>query len=280
MRTISTPKFSVSEAENKLSNALKSQAVTWSANGKSASGTMYIYQEANKEYVQKYEDTSGNVFTVSPSTLDYTGGSVSVTMNIKVYTTYSYTSGSTRTATNTQAGSVTSNASWLPAPSGQGWSGTKTVTVGTNSGSSSRTGTLTAKGTLTGRTMTAIVTQEYQKPVATTNTLTIYFDKPGGINSWHVDTYTNVMGNGLNATYTLNRLSTDGPITIGVSMSYGSYATQMLGAYYSGGPVDVSMSSSMGGSSANYLELNEPQDINATIYWVPTSSSEVFFDCS
>jgi hypothetical protein len=75
-------------------------------------------------------------------------------------------------------------------------------------------------------------------------------------------------------------LSTDGPITIGVAMHYGSYATQILGAYYSGGSVDVSMSSSTGGASSNYLELNEPQDINATIYWLPTSSDEIIFDCS
>lgn len=81
---------------------VKSQAVTWSANGKSASGTMYIYQEANK--IESYNYGSWNiVISANPTTIAASGGTSTITASCSRSKTPVYTSGSTGTATSESA---------------------------------------------------------------------------------------------------------------------------------------------------------------------------------
>lgn len=81
---------------------VKSQAVTWSANGKSASGTMYIYQEANK--IESYNYGSWNIgITANPTTIAASGGTSTITSSCTRSKTPVYTSGSTGTATSESA---------------------------------------------------------------------------------------------------------------------------------------------------------------------------------
>jgi len=70
-----------------------SQQVIWSANGKSASAWMYVYQEANA-----ITSTSGSVsLSYTPSRIDYTGGSAYP--NLSVTATSRFTSGSSKSRT-------------------------------------------------------------------------------------------------------------------------------------------------------------------------------------
>ena len=115
---------------------VKSQAVTWSANGKSASGTMYIYQEANS--IDSYNYSSWNIaISANPTTIAASGGTSTITASCMRTKTPVYTSGSTGTAT-------TESATPTLAISGTGFtlSGT-TVTVSRNKGAA-RTATVTA----------------------------------------------------------------------------------------------------------------------------------------
>jgi hypothetical protein len=81
---------------------VKSQVVTWSANGKSASGTMYIYQEANK--IESYNYGSWNIgITANPTTIAASGGTSTITASCTRTKTPVYTSGSTGTATSESA---------------------------------------------------------------------------------------------------------------------------------------------------------------------------------
>lgn len=81
---------------------VKSQAVTWSANGKSASGTMYIYQEANK--IESYNYGSWNIaISANPTTIAASGGTSTITASCTRTKTPVYTSGSTGTATTESA---------------------------------------------------------------------------------------------------------------------------------------------------------------------------------
>lgn len=81
---------------------VKSQAVTWSANGKSASGTMYIYQEANA--IKSYNYGSWNIsISANPTSLPATGGTSTITSSCTRSKTPIYTSGSTGTATTESA---------------------------------------------------------------------------------------------------------------------------------------------------------------------------------
>lgn len=70
-----------------------SQQVTWSANGKSASAWMYVYQAANA-----ITSTSGSVsLSYTPSRIDYTGGSAYP--NLSVTAISKFTSGSSKSRT-------------------------------------------------------------------------------------------------------------------------------------------------------------------------------------
>lgn len=81
---------------------VKSQAVTWSANGKSASRTMYIYQAANS--IDSYNYGSWNIaISANPTTIAASGGTSTITASCSRSKTPVYTSGSTGTATSESA---------------------------------------------------------------------------------------------------------------------------------------------------------------------------------
>ena len=88
---------------------VKSQAVTWSANGKSASETMYIYQEANTVIDDNYDEhlsSYGTPEMVIISDITAAGGTARAAGVVRnTYTYYDlYTSGSTVPYTRTKAG--------------------------------------------------------------------------------------------------------------------------------------------------------------------------------
>lgn len=81
---------------------VKSQAVTWSANGKSASGTIYIDQAANR--IESYNYGSWNIaISANPTTIAASGGTSTITSSCTKTKTLVYTSGSTGTATTESA---------------------------------------------------------------------------------------------------------------------------------------------------------------------------------
>lgn len=89
---------------------VKSQAVTWSANGKSASETMYIYQEANAVIDNNYDEHLSSYGTpemvIESNLITAAGGTARATGVVRnTYTYYDlYTSGSTVPYTRTKAG--------------------------------------------------------------------------------------------------------------------------------------------------------------------------------
>ena len=113
-----------------------SQQVIWSANGKSASAWMYVYQEANA-----ITSTSGSVsLSYTPSRIDYTGGSAYP--NLSVTATSKFTSGSSK--------SRTLSSSEYSATYGGAANSYGTITASRNSGSErSFTATVTVTSTAT-----------------------------------------------------------------------------------------------------------------------------------
>lgn len=89
---------------------VKSQVVTWSANGKSASRTMYIYQEANAVIDDNYDEHLSSYGTpemvIVSNLITAAGGTARATGVVRnTYTYYNlYTSGSTVPYTRTKAG--------------------------------------------------------------------------------------------------------------------------------------------------------------------------------
>lgn len=115
---------------------VKSQAVTWSANGKSASGTMYIYQEANS--IDSYNYSSWNIaISANPTTIAASGGTSIITTSCTRTKTPVYTSGSTGTAT-------TESATPTLAISGTGFTLSGTTVTASKNNVASRTATVTA----------------------------------------------------------------------------------------------------------------------------------------
>lgn len=117
---------------------VKSQAVTWSANGKSTSGTMYIYQEANA--IKSYNYGSWNIsISANPISLPATGGTSTITSSYTRSKTPVYTSGATGTATNEN---VTPKLTLTTNPGGFTLSGNKLTA--TNNPVAARTAVVTA----------------------------------------------------------------------------------------------------------------------------------------
>lgn len=115
---------------------VKSQTVTWSANGKSASGTMYIYQEANK--IESYNYGSWNIgITANPTTIAASGGTSTINARCTRTKTPVYTSGSTGTAT-------TESATPTLAISGTGFTLSGTTVTASKNNVAARTATVTA----------------------------------------------------------------------------------------------------------------------------------------
>lgn len=117
---------------------VKSQAVTWSANGKSTSGTMYIYQEANA--IKSYNYGSWNIsISANPISLPATGGTSTITSSCTRSKTPVYTSGATGTATNEN---VTPTLALTTNPGGFTLSGNKLTAI--NNPVTARTAVVTA----------------------------------------------------------------------------------------------------------------------------------------
>jgi hypothetical protein len=115
---------------------VKSQAVTWSANGKSASGTMYIYQAANS--IDSYNYSSWNIaISANPTTIAASGGTSTITASCTRTKTPVYTSGSTGTAT-------TESATPTLAISGTGFTLSGTTVTASKNNVAARTATVTA----------------------------------------------------------------------------------------------------------------------------------------
>lgn len=78
---------------------VKSQAVIWSANGKSAGATMYIYQEANE--IISYNYTEWKIFLrANPTTIPASGGTSQLTNSAMRDRIPVYTSGATGSSTS------------------------------------------------------------------------------------------------------------------------------------------------------------------------------------
>lgn len=115
---------------------VKSQVVTWSANDKSASGTMYIYQAANA--IDSYNYGSWNIaISANPTTIAASGGTSTITASCTRTKTPVYTSGSTGTAT-------TESATPTLAISGAGFTLSRTTVTASKNNVASRTATVTA----------------------------------------------------------------------------------------------------------------------------------------
>lgn len=115
---------------------VKSQVVTWSANGKSASGTMYIYQAANA--IDSYNYGSWNIaISANPTTIAASGGTSTITASCTRTKTPVYTSGSTGTAT-------TESATPTLAISGAGFTLSGTTVTASKNNVAARTAIVTA----------------------------------------------------------------------------------------------------------------------------------------
>lgn len=115
---------------------VKSQPVIWSANGKSASGTMYIYQAANS--IDSYNYGSWNIaISANPTTIAASGGTSTITASCTRTKTPVYTSGSTGTAT-------TESATPTLAISGTGFTLSGTTVTASKNNVAARTATVTA----------------------------------------------------------------------------------------------------------------------------------------
>lgn len=115
---------------------VKSQVVTWSANGKSASGTMYIYQAANA--IDSYNYGSWNIaISANPTIIAASGGTSTITASCTRTKTPVYTSGSTGTAT-------TESATPTLAISGTGFTLSGTTVTASKNNVAARTAIVTA----------------------------------------------------------------------------------------------------------------------------------------
>lgn len=108
----------------------------WVANGKSADGFMYIYQEANK--IESYNYGSWNiVISANPTTIAASGGTSTIIASCTRTKTPVYTSGSTGTAT-------TESATPTLAISGTGFTLSGTTVTASKNNVAARTATVTA----------------------------------------------------------------------------------------------------------------------------------------
>lgn len=108
----------------------------WAANGKSADGYMYIYQEANK--IESYNYGSWNiVISANPTTIAASGGTSTIIASCTRIKTPVYTSGSTGTAT-------TESATPTLAISGTGFTLSGTTVTASKNNVAARTATVTA----------------------------------------------------------------------------------------------------------------------------------------
>lgn len=115
---------------------VKSQNFGWYDNGESVTGTMYIYQEANK--IESYNYGSWNIaISANPTTIAASGGTSTITASCTRTKTPVYTSGSTGTAT-------TESATPTLAISGAGFTLSGTTVTASKNNVAARTAIVTA----------------------------------------------------------------------------------------------------------------------------------------
>lgn len=115
---------------------VKSQNFGWYAHDESASGTMYIYQEANS--IDSYNYSNWNIaISANPTTIAASGGTSIITTSCTRTKTPVYTSGSTGTAT-------TESATPTLAISGAGFTLSGTTVTASKNNVAARTATVTA----------------------------------------------------------------------------------------------------------------------------------------
>lgn len=142
---------------------VKSQDVTWSANGKSASGTMYIYQQENKVVSTEYAIPVISTFTYPD--IPAKGGTVTPTLVWSQTAEDTYTSEQSKDRTITTGGTVTYSGSAVNFQNGSYTQGTK----GTTESARNKCITATVTVVVNGRTGTK-TTDIYQ--AANTKTTT------------------------------------------------------------------------------------------------------------
>ena len=117
---------------------VRTHVFIWVANGKSADGYMYIYQEANQ--IESYNYGSWNIaISANPTTIAASGGTSTITASCSRSKTPVYTSGSTGTATSESA---TPTLALTTNPGGFTLSGNKLTAV--NNPIGAKTATVTA----------------------------------------------------------------------------------------------------------------------------------------
>lgn len=115
---------------------VKTHGFIWAANGKSADGYMYIYQEANQ--IESYNYGSWTIaISANPTSLPASGGTSTITASCTRTKTPVYTSGSTGTAT-------TESATPTLAISGTGFTLSGTTVTASKNNVAARTATVTA----------------------------------------------------------------------------------------------------------------------------------------
>lgn len=115
---------------------VKTHGFIWAANGKSADGYMYIYQEANQ--IESYNYGSWNIaVSANPTTIAASGGTSTITASCTRTKTPVYTSGSTGTAT-------TESATPTLAISGTGFTLSGTTVTASKNNVAARTAIVTA----------------------------------------------------------------------------------------------------------------------------------------
>lgn len=115
---------------------VKTHGFYWAANGKSADGFMYIYQEANQ--IESYNYGSWNIaISANPTTIAASGGTSTIAASCTRTKTPVYTSGSTGTAT-------TESATPMLAISGAGFTLSGTTITASKNNVAARTATVTA----------------------------------------------------------------------------------------------------------------------------------------
>ena len=115
---------------------VRTYSFIWAANGKSADGYMYIYQEANQ--IESYNYGSWNIaISANPITIAASGGTSTITSSCTRSKTPVYTSGSTGTAT-------TESATPTLAISGTGFTLSGTTVTASKNNAAARTATVTA----------------------------------------------------------------------------------------------------------------------------------------
>lgn len=123
---------------------VKSQAVTWSANGKSASGTMYIYQQENKVVSTEYGIPVISTFTYPD--IPAKGGTVLPTISWSQTVEDTYTSEQSKDRTITTGGTVTYSGSAVNFQTGSYTQGTKGTTESARNKCITATVTVVANG--------------------------------------------------------------------------------------------------------------------------------------